>query len=81
MTNRSKSSSNPKRLRSMLMRHVVAFVCLSIYMAFAAFMGFRDEGTLSNLTVVFFLGKCLVAYGIGYFLYTPVHRAWVDSKG
>lgn len=71
----------PLSLRSSVMRHVVGFAVMFVYLAFVGFKADPEDGTLSNLTVVFFLIKCLFAYGIGYVLYTPVHRAWVDSKG
>ena len=78
---RSRSrSNNPRNLRSTLMRHVVGFAVLFIYLAFVGFKADAEDGTLSNLTVIFFLVKCAIAYAVGYFLYTPVHRAWQDSK-
>ena len=78
---RSRSrSSNPRNLRSAVMRHVVGFAFLFVYLAFVGFKANSEDGTLSNLTVIFFLMKCAIAYGLGYFLYTPVHRAWIDSK-
>ncbi len=73
-------STNPRNLRSALMRHVIGFATLFIYLAFVGFKADPEDGTLSNLTVIFFLVKCVVAYAIGYFMYTPVHRAWLDSK-
>lgn len=68
-------------MRSSVMRHVSGFACLFVYFLLSNLQSDSEAGTLSNLTVLAFLAKCLVAYGIGYFLYTPVHRAWVDSKG
>lgn len=78
---RSHRTSNPRNLRSGVMRHVVGFACLFGYFLFSDVRASPGEGTLSNVTVLFFLLKCTVAYGVGYFLYTPVHRAWLDSKG
>ncbi|MGV0953532.1 MAG: hypothetical protein ACOYBR_04415 [Fluviibacter sp.] len=78
---RSRHSRNPRNLRSSLMRHVVGFAFLFVYFLVSEVHSNPEEGTLSNLTVIFFLLKCAVAYGVGYFLYTPLHRAWLDSKG
>lgn len=73
-------SRNPSNLRSAVMRHVVGFGFLFVYLFVVWYWSNPEDGTSSNMTVIFFLVKCFLAYGLGYFLYTPVRRAWMDSK-
>lgn len=63
------------------MRHIVGFACLFVFFLLTDLKSNSNDGTLSDLTVFIYLAKCLVVYFIGYFLYTPVYRAWIASKG
>lgn len=72
-------SNNPRNLRSAIMQHVCGFVLLAVYLLSVSVTSSTEQGTSSNSSVVFYLITCAIVYGLGYFLYNPIRKAWKDS--
>lgn len=61
------------------MRHVAGFVLLTIYFLIVIAFSGRSVGSAGNSGVILFILSCFLVYGLGVFLYKPLHRAWVNS--